>query len=80
MPMSPDISPRLRTSAARMGFAPRESPVDLTERWWRRKEWHRRVDYLDPDYAVPKATWKGVLLFLILLGVAFAVIWYRMTG
>jgi len=33
MPLSPDISPRLRTSASQMGFAPRESPMDLTERW-----------------------------------------------
>jgi hypothetical protein len=74
-PASPDISPVLREG---VGQPPKgffwETNLE------KRLLWGRRIDTFDKDFDMPKATRKGVLMFLILLSIALVLIWLRMNG
>jgi hypothetical protein len=74
-PLSPNISPLLREGVGRppKGFF-WETNVE------KRLLWGRRIDAFDKDFVMPTPTRKGVLLFLILMGIAFALIWYQTSG
>jgi ribosomal protein L37E len=78
MPMSPDISPRLRKSISRIWFVPWLRDLDLIERWEHRMRWRNRIDYLDSDYEMPKATRTQVLIVIIVITLALLyVIFFR---
>ena len=70
MPMSPDISPRLRASISRLWFVPWLRELDLIERWEQRIRWQNRIDYIDPDYEMPKATRTQVHLVILVIFLA----------
>ena len=73
-PFSPEISPKLRAL---------EPPSPKSFLWESnlldRPLWGRRIDTFDTDFVMPKGTRKQVVLFILLILIALALIWYRVS-